>query len=707
MNRLLIKLLLLALMNIVFAQTNGQVYTQDVSGVYTMNNGLGDNFVQRIYIDDNQKPVAVTSKGSFCFNNNRWQLLSKTVPEEKNYDDLRLPPRAGEIITVVNSGKLTAAGCENGLYLRDKPDAEWRRALPANEKYSWALRNVKALAFDTKDRLWFGANEGAGCLVNGKWRLFTGREGLPYNKFTCAAAGTDGIVWFGTEIGAIRHENGKFHYRNGRRWLPDNYINDISVQKDGTAWFATKKGAGSISPLPMTLGKKAEHFTKQVEDRHVRDGFIACCRLEKHYDTSTAKSDISDNDGLYTAMYGAAQAFRYAVTGDPNAKELAKRSFLACKRLVDITHETGFPARVIIPIDWPVDVNKIYDRKYNANVKKQDPFWKDIFPRFVKSKDGKYFWKCDTSSDELAGHYFFYAVYYDLVADTENEKKQVREVVSAITDHLIRNGFYLRDWDGKSTRWGNFSPDYFDSVWGWDQRGLNAMMMLSFLNVAGHITGDEKYAETAQMLRDKYKYHIYAMQSKMYWPPNCVVEWDNNLCLMSMYGLMKYEKNPELLLMYRIGLEHAWLHVSKEQKPLWNTLYGAMDNQFDEIEKKGAYRADNIFTQFPGYAETAINEFSASEPPVNDITEVLQKMPLDFINYQIDNTHRLDILLDTTPGQRENIGWLRDGKALPADERWFGGFQLKRGGSGDYEDPGTEFLLPYYMAVYHGILPTD
>ena len=194
------------------------------------------------------------------------------------------------------------------------------------------------------------------------------------------------------------------------------------------------------------------------------------------------------------------------------------------------------------------------------------------------------------------------------------------------------------------------------------------------------------------------------MQSKMYWPPNYVVEWDNNLCLMSMYGLMKYEQDPELLLMYRLGLEHAWLSISKEQKPLWNTLYGAMDNQFDEIEKKGAYRADNIFTQFQGYAETAIKEFSDSEPPVNDITEVLQKMPLDFINYQIDNTHRLDILLDTTPGQRENIGWLRDGKALPADERWFGGFQLKRGGGGDYEDPGTEFLLPYYMALYHGIL---
>jgi len=711
MKKFILKLLLswlclIIFMNTVVAQTNGRIFTQDVSSVYTMNDGLGDNFVQRIYIDENQKPVAVTSKGTFGLKENSWQLISNTIPEEKKYDELQIPPKAGKIFTVVRSGKLTAAGCENGLYLRENPDAEWRRALPADENYSWALRNVKALAFDTKGRLWFGANEGAGFLLNGKWRLFTGREGLPYNKFTCAAAGDDGIIWFGTEIGAIRYENGNFHYRHSRRWLPDNYINDIAVQNDGTAWFATKRGLGRISPIPMTLGQKAEHFTKQVEDRHVRDGYVAHCGLKERYDTNTPVPAVTDNDGLHTAMYGAAQAFRYAVTGDPNAKELAKRTFQACKRLVDITHETGFPARAIIPIDWPEDMNKTHDQNYNANKKKMDPFWKDIYPRFVKSKDGKYFWKCDTSSDELAGHYFFYAVYYDFVAETENEKKQVRKVVSEITDHLIRNGFYLRDRDGKSTRWGNFSPDYFNSVWGWDQRGLNAMMMLSFLKVAEHVTGNEKYAETAKMLREKHNYHIYAMQSKMYWPPHYVVEWDNNLCLMSMYGLMKYEQDPELLFMYRLGLEHAWLHVSKEQRPLWNTLYGAMDNRFDEIEKSGVYRSDNVFTQFQGYTEVLIIEFSGSEPPVNDITEVLQKMPLDFINYKIDNTHRLDILFDTTPGQRENIGWLRNGKALPADERWFGGFQLKNGGDpdGNSEDPGTQFLLPYYMAVYHGII---
>ena len=91
------------------------------------------------------------------------------------------------------------------------------------------------------------------------------------------------------------------------------------------------------------------------------------------------------------------------------------------------------------------------------------------------------------------------------------------------------------------------------------------MMMLSFLNVAHHVTGDSTYLETAKMLRDRHHYHINAMLSKMYFPPEDVVPWDNNLCLMSMYGLINYEEDPELIMMYRESLENAWLHISKQR----------------------------------------------------------------------------------------------------------------------------------------------
>lgn len=76
--------------------------------------------------------------------------------------------------------------------------------------YSWALKEVAALTVDSKDRLWFGAKQGIGRLEKGEWKLFTGREGVPYNHFTCASPGSKGMVWFGTENGAFRVDDNVF-----------------------------------------------------------------------------------------------------------------------------------------------------------------------------------------------------------------------------------------------------------------------------------------------------------------------------------------------------------------------------------------------------------------------------------------------------------------------------------------------------------------
>ncbi len=584
--------------------------------------------------------------------------------------------------------------------------------MPRDDKYKWAPIHVSALFIDSKGQLWFGAEQGVGCFDGKEWKLYSGKEGLPYNHFTCASAGPDGIVWFGTEKGAIRFENGQFQYRFSLRWLPDDFVNAIVVQENGTAWIGTNKGIGQIIPQSMTFDEKAGYFIRQTEIRHQRMGFIAPNELTVPYDTASFKPGISDNDGMYTSMYGASQAFRYAVTGDQEAKELAVRSFNACKLLVDITHEPGFPARVIVPLGWPEPLaDREYSHQMNLRVQEHDPFWKDINPRFVKSKDGKYLWKCDTSSDELAGHYFFYGVYYDLVAKTEAEKEPVREVVAAITDHLIRNGFLLRDFDGESTRWGNFSPEFCNSVWGWDQRGLNSMMMLSFLNVAKHVTGDPKYDDAAAMLRDKYNYHINAMHSKEFFPPGNVVPWDNNLCLMSMFGLINFEENPELLIMYRMSLENSWLHISKQKNAFWDALYSAMAGHFSNLVEKGYFNSALVFPEAGGFTKLATEELAAFPQLGEGIKETLELIPLDMIGYRMDNTHRLDVEFDPTPGQKPTMGWRNDGYAVAVDERGHvrqdrDGFELdfQEVGGGKSEQEGTFFLLPYYMARYYKLI---
>ncbi|HOJ33406.1 MAG TPA: two-component regulator propeller domain-containing protein [Candidatus Hydrogenedentes bacterium] len=560
---------------------------------------------------------------------------------------------------------------------------------PEDATYGWSVRKVGALTV-VNGRLWFGAENGAGMWDGHTWRLFTGKEGLPYNHFTCAAPGEDGAVWFGTENGAMRYDGTRWAYRAFRRWLPDNRVNAIAVDSQGTAWIATPKGISRIERRPMTLAEKAAHFEQIIDERHTRLGFVVRCEFEKEGDVSKSRIHPTDNDGLYTAMYGASQAFRYAATKDPVAKERAKRCFQAVKWLVDITGIPGFPARAILPVKGNQDPNIGFGEKENLAMQKTDPLWKNIVPRWPKSADGKYWWKCDTSSDEMCGHYFFYGVYYDLVAETPAEKQEVIDLVRAVTNHIVDHNFNLVDHDGKPTRWGRWSPEYLHSLDGWADRGLQAVEILSFLNVAYHITGDNKFADAAKYLRDTHAYHADAILGRCVFPPDFVVPWDNNLAFLSWYGLLKYEKDAALLDYYRTGLYRNWLFVSGQRDPFFNFVFAGV---------------------YPDRERPVWEDVKPDFPPIiADAVSTLRGTPWMLLGWEMKNSHRLDVVLDRTPGQRNVYGGSVLGGALPIEERChirinsdhFDLDHSQGGGSCEYE--GTFFLLPYYLGRYHGFI---
>lgn len=637
---------------------------------------------------------------------------TKIICYEFNPESQKEIPGPGTSILSLTVGKKgeVVIGTKEGIYSFDSSKSNWIWLLPEDNKRRWAPRDVKALTFDFEGNLWFGSKEGTGKYDGAKWTLYTGAEGLPWNEFLSAISGEKGdVVWFATTRGAIRHEQGKFIYRFSHRWLLNDYVNSIAVEPNGNTWLATPEGLSLIERKLMTFEEKSDYFIQQVETRHNRDGYVTACELKEPYNPNTWVPAISDNDGLYTSMYGAVHAFRYAVTKDPKSKEIAQRSFFACKRLVDITGR-DMPARVIIPIDWHEPVNKLMGAEYNAQRQKTDPLWKQITPRFVTSADGKYMWKCDTSSDELIGHYFFYGIYYDLVAETEEERQPVREVVKAVTDHLINNNYCLVDHDGKPTRWAFFNPEMLHSLKGWEQRGLNSMMILSFLRVAYHVTGDKIYNDKFNELCDKYFYHINAMQSKMYFPPEYVVPWDNNLCLMSWYGIFSYEEDAEKLLMWRIALEHAWQHASRMRQPFWHFLYLACVKNFEKyIEAK---KFEELYPEVPGLVPMILKLHEKPNPiALEHALDTLIGIPLDLIDYCMDNTHRLDIVLDADKHPEKVRGWGVDGYALPIQERPHtrndnDPFTLNScsGKDGMSEDEGTFFLLPYWMGVYYGFI---
>jgi hypothetical protein len=596
----------------------------------------------------------------------------------------------------------TAVAAGSGLYLNGGGN-KFQQVFPRSGKRSWSPVDVRGVAYDGKGRLWFACPEGVGRQDDNGWTLYTGEDGLPFDDFTCAAAGKDGAAWFGTTLGAIRFDGARWEYRQGRRWMPDDRVRAIAVAPNGDAYFATSKGVGAVLRQPMTLAKKAGFYEDEIDKYHRRTpfGYVDHVSLAAPGDKSRVTKHDSDNDGLWTSMYGAGECFAYAATKDPKARERAKAAFEAVRFLSRVTQggshpaPPGFPARSILPADGP-DPNlrdsPERDRRDHAN----DPLWKVLIPRWPKSADGKWYWKTDTSSDELDGHYFLYAVYYDLVAETPEEKARARAVMTAITDHLLEHDFDLIDHDGTPTRWARYGPKVLNSGTGFSaERGLNSLSILSYLKVAEHVSGDPKYRAAYDRLVRDHNYAINTLEPKQQAGPGTGNQSDDEMAFMSYYNLLKYETDPALRRLYATSLRSYWAIEDPEVCPLFDYIAAAFLGPGQDAGA-GRGRARGQVLSVERLAEDA---------------EVLERFPLDLVSWDLKNSHRLDVVRTENRFRRPSggRGRLQNGRVLPVDERFVAHWnhdpwRLDDAGGGRMLADGASFLLPYYMGLYHGFL---
>jgi hypothetical protein len=670
-------------------------YQAEVRTFYATRDGLPSDDVTSIGVTPQGTVVAVTPKGAVEFGSGNWRMASLPQPTAATAGDFA--GECAEIRQTVRSGRgLEAAATSAGLFERTDGGA-WQRLFPRQGHRSWAPVDVRGAVYDSRGRLWFASPQGAGCRDDsGAWSLYEGRDGLPYNDFTTMAAGPSGDVWFGTKIGAIHFDGKTWEYRQGLRWLPADEVRSIAVTATGDAWFATPKGVGRIARRPMTLAEKARQFEEHIDKRCRRTplGYVHGVSLGRLGDLSEWKHQDSDNDGLWTAMYGAGECFAWAATKDPAAKRRAKAAFEALRFLQTVTQGgtppalPGFVARTILPGDGPNPNAGQYTREKDERMRAtRDRLWKVLAPRWPRSADGKWYWKADTSSDELDGHYFFYATYYDLVADTPEEKQRVREVVDALTSHLVDHNFQLIDWDGKVTRWGVYNPEALNDGPFVIERGLNSLSILSYLRVAEHMTGNPKYARAYDQLVKRHSYHANALVAKLHEGQGTGNHSDDEMAFMGYYNLLKYEKDPRLRSLYAMSMYRYWMDERPEMNPLFNFMFAAVtkdDSYTDAFERLKIAPDGNWLEQS---------------------VSTLVRYPLDTIDWRLTNSHRIDI----TPlaRSRRALGCRPDGTALPVDERFVdhwnqNPYVLDQGGAGRYSTDGAAFLLPYYMGLYHG-----
>jgi hypothetical protein len=559
---------------------------------------------------------------------------------------------------------------QRGLF--ELHDGKTRRIFAPEDIASGAVRS---LAVAPDGRLWVGSSGGIDVYQDGK-RVshLGGAKGLPCTDVLRLEFDAKGALCVATAKGLARFADNKWTWRHSQRWLPSDAVFDVAFAGDGTVYVATAGGLSILKQKSMTLAEKAEHYERLVRERHVRPpGLVEQCVLKKPGDLSSHAPTDTDNDGLFTGLYVGAESFRYAVTGDPEAAKHARESYWAMEFLQTVTRTPGFVARTVIPSDWDhmADRNRTYTPQQAAAERIGNPRFKQVENRWRPSADGKWIWKGDTSSDEISGHYFAYGVYYDLVAD-EQERRRVAEHVRRITDYIIDGGYMLRDIDGEPTLWGVWAPERLLDDPDWQpERGSNSVEILSFLAVAHHVTGDEKYEREIARLFGEKRFSELILEPKLS-APSEFTYIDDQLLALSYRGLLAYDREPKRRAVYLKSLRKWFEIVRRDHSPLYAFVYGGVMG----------------------------GDFGAAA-----CVEFLRDSPLDMVDWTVDNRDREDLKLVRLPVIED----VQTDRLLPPSERrlnkWDGNPYDASGGSGGFsESSSVNWLLPYWMGRYYKII---
>jgi hypothetical protein len=485
---------------------------------------------------------------------------------------------------------------------------------------------------------------------------------MPWTDLT-TISDIDGNIWFGSTWGAMMlRRDGKFNYYASERWIPSDTVVDIAKGPDNSVLLLTNRGLAKVCFEEMTLNDKAMFFEKQVRNRHIRTGFNATVSSMGKGDITTGSMEDSDNDGLWTSMYLAGETFRYAVTKSDEALQNVRESLDAMERLYTINSIPGFPSRS-------------FERR---GYKYHDEAWR-------RAEDPEWDWKSTTSSDEAIGHIFAFGAIAELVEEPELRNKAIM-LIDTLMSHVVKNNFYMIDWNGEPTKWGRWNPDYVNArPIGVGDRKINSSNIIAMLQTAYHFTKKEKYKETAFYLMNKHGYLENLMKpfGEIGHAPASADDlskdlsdgWnhsDDEMYYCGYWGLYRYAFNDTLKAKYKEAIIDHWEIERAEKEGLWNIM-------------------------------TAI--VGANDIDLNEAVWYLKEYPLDLIEWTVRNSQRKDIEMVDPNFRRQTIT-----EVLPPDELAISRHNANRfdldgyGGGRAESSAGDIWLLPYWIGRYLGVI---
>jgi len=366
---------------------------------------------------------------------------------------------------------------------------------------------------------------------------------------------------------------------------------------------------------------------------------------------------------MWTATYCAAESFRYAVTGEIEAKDNAVAAVHTLRDHLRVTQTPGYIGRYVGPVSDPA-------------------FWLDyVDSDLLRYGEGAWlgtFYLSNSSSDQYVGWFHGLAVAYDLIDDAPL-RALIREMVAEVIDALEAHRWLILNEEGLPT---TAAP------------GIDGSERLTFCLIAAHI------------LDEQYYWDLYAEQfedAKPTLPFKSIAFWSkyteyfaNNLRHQNHYNLFRLETDPERLAFYwdvfnkRIRRWSEWTHnVYYDFVYLSGCERGlpcaeAYEIMTDAVESLTAF-------QEPPNRESHVDcPLLPVDPLSATLVELAELLGLsDLLDFELQTAEpheiadrcRVDFLWQRTPYHRYCIGYL--------DQSVF---------------PGVDYLLAYWMGRYHGYL---
>lgn len=462
------------------------------------------------------------------------------------------------------------------------------------------------------------------------------------SEYTCSAEGDNSVMWYGGKTGITRYDpNGesiedKIMYFSAHRHLPHHAV-DAMLADGMNLWALCKDRVAHIEMIMLTAEEKADILLDETNNYVMRRGMVSQRGLKECRDyESRYPYAACDNDGLFTSGYAIGEMFRYATLKEklgkdhPRVRDARKNATKACEACLLLMYihgrPEGFIARSYHVTGEPVPDDGIFYKRegktahciFTTEAKSRGRVGEEVpcdYPiperlaalyRDLGYTDDDIYYKADTSSDEVTGHFLQMKIAHDFLAPNDPElDKIIKDACKRTTKHIIDHGFEFCESSGKPTTWAKWSKRYFDNdPIGYVDAPLNSSEMLVYLKITMYITGEkgiwqetydklvsEGYADLGAKHYDRF--YQGAMREKVN-PEEDLMYGDNMLALMTYWMLCTLETDEELLTKYRAAFKSWSGLILREHTPGYDFMYklGVPDAEID-IEKDAKW-----FTHF-------------------------------------------------------------------------------------------------------------